>query len=51
MDNATAVQQFEQYLRRRFPDCSTPVHYVSDVRQFEDAGIEQMVTFLNRKQY
>jgi len=35
MDNATAVQRFEQYLRRRFPGRSTPVHYVSDVRQFQ----------------
>ena len=35
MDNATALQQFEQYLRRRFPDRSTPMHYVSDVRQFQ----------------
>ena len=35
MDNATALQQFEHYLRRRFPDRSTPVHYVSDVRQFQ----------------
>src|SRR3972149_1056800 len=34
MDNATAVQRFGQYLRRRFPGRSTPVHYVSDVRQF-----------------
>jgi len=35
MDNATALQRFEQSLRRRFPDRSTPVHYVSDVRQFQ----------------
>ncbi len=35
MDNATALQEFERSLRRRFPDRSTPVHYVSDVRQFQ----------------
>ncbi len=32
MDNATALQAFERSLRRRFPDRSTPIHYVSDVR-------------------
>jgi site-specific recombinase XerD len=35
MDNATALQKFEQHLRRRSPDRSTPIHYVSDVRQFQ----------------
>jgi integrase/recombinase XerC len=35
MDNATALQTFEQHLRRRSPDRSTPIHYVSDVRQFQ----------------
>jgi hypothetical protein len=35
MDNATALQAFERSLRRRFPDRSTPIHYVSDVRQFQ----------------
>src|SRR6266496_1697502 len=35
MDNATALQKFEQQLRRRSPDRSTPIHYVSDVRQFQ----------------
>ena len=35
MDNTTALQAFERYLRRRFPDRSTPIHYVSDVRQFQ----------------
>ncbi len=35
MDNATALQEFERHLRRRFPDRSTPVHYVSNVRQFQ----------------
>jgi site-specific recombinase XerD len=34
MDNSTALQKFEQYLRRRSPDRSTPIHYVSDVRLF-----------------
>ncbi len=35
MDNTTALQQFEQHLRRRSPERSTPIHYVSDVRQFQ----------------
>jgi site-specific recombinase XerD len=35
MDNATVLQKFEQHLRRRSPDRSTPIHYVSDVRQFQ----------------
>src|SRR3990172_1013332 len=35
MDNATALQRFEQSLRRRFPGRSTPVHYVSHVRKFQ----------------
>jgi site-specific recombinase XerD len=35
MDNATALQRFEQHLRRRSPERSTPIHYVSDVRQFQ----------------
>jgi hypothetical protein len=35
MDNTTALQKFEQQLRRRSPERSTPVHYVSDVRQFQ----------------
>ena len=35
MDNATALHEFERSLRRRFPDRSTPAHYVSDVRQFQ----------------
>ena len=35
MDNTTALQEFERSLRRRFPERSTPVHYVSDVRQFQ----------------
>ncbi len=35
MDNATALQRFEQSLRRCFPDGSTPVHYVSHVRKFQ----------------
>jgi len=35
MDNPSALHAFEHYLRRRFPDRSTPVHYVSDVRQFQ----------------
>jgi hypothetical protein len=35
MDNTTALQAFERSLRRRFLDRSTPVHYVSDVRQFQ----------------
>jgi site-specific recombinase XerD len=37
MDNTTALQEFERYLRRRFPDRSTPIHYASDVRQFQRA--------------
>lgn len=35
MDNPTALQKFEQHLRRRSPDRSTPIHYVSDVGQFQ----------------
>src|SRR3990172_3318257 len=35
MDNPTALQEFERHLRRRFPERSTPIHYVSDVRQFQ----------------
>jgi site-specific recombinase XerD len=35
MDNSTALQKFEQHLRRRSPGRSTPIHYVSDVRQFQ----------------
>src|SRR3972149_11301075 len=35
MDNTTALQEFERSLRRRFPERSTPIHYVSDVRQFQ----------------
>ena len=35
MDNATALIKFEQHLRRRSPNRSTPIHYVSDVRQFQ----------------
>lgn len=34
MDNPTALQKFEQHLRRRSPDRSTPLHYLSDLRQF-----------------
>jgi site-specific recombinase XerD len=37
MDNLTALQEFERSLRRRFPDRSTPIHYVSDVRLFQRA--------------
>src|SRR3990172_8850530 len=35
MDNPTALQEFERHLRRRLPERSTPIHYVSDVRQFQ----------------
>ena len=35
MENAEAMQRFEAYLRRRFPDRRTPIDYVSDVRQFQ----------------
>src|SRR6476469_7153568 len=35
MVNATALQTFEQHLRHRSPNRSTPIHYVSDVRQFQ----------------
>lgn len=35
MNNPEALQRFEAYLRRRFPDRRTPVDYVSDVRQFQ----------------
>jgi site-specific recombinase XerD len=35
MDNATALQKFEQHLRRRSPGRSTPIHYVSDLHQFQ----------------
>jgi len=34
MDELDHVRQFEQYLRRRFPDRRTAIDYVSDVRQF-----------------
>lgn len=34
MDTEQVLQEFEQYLRRRFPDRRTAVDYVSDVRQF-----------------
>jgi site-specific recombinase XerD len=37
MDNSQALQCFEAYLRRRYPDRRTPVDYVSDVRQFHRA--------------
>jgi site-specific recombinase XerD len=37
MDNPTALKEFERNLRRRLPDRSTPVHYVSDVRLFQRA--------------
>jgi len=35
MDNATAMEQFERYLQRRYPERSTAKHYLSDLRQFE----------------
>jgi hypothetical protein len=35
MDNTTLLQKFEQHLRRRYPDRSTALHYVSDVKQFQ----------------
>ncbi len=35
MDNSTARMKFEQHLRRRSPGRSTPIHYVSDVRLFQ----------------
>jgi len=35
MDNTEAMQQFEAYLRRRYPDRRTPVSYLSDMRQFQ----------------
>jgi site-specific recombinase XerD len=35
MDNPTARMKFEQHLRRRSPHRSTPIHYVSDVRLFQ----------------
>lgn len=34
MDNPAALQKFDQHLRRRSPDRSTPLHYLSDLRQF-----------------
>jgi site-specific recombinase XerD len=37
MDNLEAVQRFEAYLRRRYPNRRTPVDYVSDIRQFQQA--------------
>ena len=37
MDNTGAIQCFESFLRRRYPDRRTPVDYVSDVRQFQKA--------------
>jgi site-specific recombinase XerD len=35
MDNATALQAFERYLQRRYPERSTAKHYLSDLRQFQ----------------
>ena len=37
MDNRQALERFDAYLRRRYPDRRTPVDYVSDVRQFQQA--------------
>lgn len=37
MTRSESLQQFEAYLRRRFPERRTPVDYVSDVRQFARA--------------
>jgi site-specific recombinase XerD len=37
MDNGEALERFDAYLRRRYPDRRTPVDYVSDVRQFQQA--------------
>ncbi len=34
MDRAKSIEQFEQYLRRRFPGRRTAIDYTSDVRQF-----------------
>lgn len=34
MDRSESIQQFEQYLKRRFPDRRTAIDYVSDLRQF-----------------
>ncbi len=34
MDRTESIQQFEQSLKRRFPDRRTAVDYVSDIRQF-----------------
>jgi site-specific recombinase XerD len=34
MDELDSLQQFDRYLRRRFPDRRTAVDYVSDIRQF-----------------
>lgn|GEM_PF-2121706 len=36
MNNETWMQQYEMYLRQRFPDRSTARHYNSDLRQFAD---------------
>lgn len=35
MDNAEALERFEKYLMRRYVERTTPIHYVSDVRQFQ----------------
>lgn len=35
MDNAEALQRFEAYLKRRYPDRRTAASYVSDVRQLQ----------------
>jgi len=34
MDELDSLQQFDRYLRRRFPDRRTAVDYMSDIRQF-----------------
>lgn len=37
MDNREALARFDAYLRRRYPGRRTPIDYISDVRQFQQA--------------
>lgn len=37
MDNQEALRRFEAYLQRRYPGRRTPIDYVCDIRQFQQA--------------
>ena len=38
MDRTESMQRFEQYLKRRFPDCRTAIDYVSNIRHARLTG-------------